>query len=51
MERIFDEYCADIVVTKLSPGANLQRNEALDSVVGSKNPKIRYNGASASNDL
>lgn len=51
MERIFDEYCTDIVVAKLSPGANSQRNEALNSVVGSKNPKIRYHGASASNDF
>ena len=51
MERIFDEYCTDIVIAKLSPGANSQRNEALNSVVGSKNPKIRYHGASASNDF
>ena len=49
MERIFDEYYTDIVVTKLSPGANSQRNEALNSVKGSKNPKIRYYVASASN--
>ena len=51
LERIFDEYCTDIVVAKLSPGANSQRNEALNSVVGSKNPKIRYYGASESNDF
>lgn len=51
MERIFDERCTDIVVAKLSPGANWQRNEALNSVIGSKNPKIRYYGASASNDF
>ena len=48
LERIFDERCTDIVVAKLSPGANWQRNEALNSVKGSKNPKIRYYGASAS---
>ena len=40
LERIFDEYCTDIVVAKLSPGANLQRNEALNSVIGSKTPKL-----------
>ena len=51
LERIFDEYCTDIVVAKLSPGANSQRNEALNSVIGSKNPKIRYYGASQSNDF
>ena len=51
LEIIFDEYCTDIVVAKLSPGANLQRNEALNSVLGSKNPKISYYGASASNDF
>ena len=51
LERIFDEYCADVVVAKLLPGANSQRNEALNSVIGSKNPKIRYYGASESNDF
>ena len=51
LERTFDEYCTDIVVAKLSPGANSQRNEALNSVIGSKNPKIRYYGASESNDF
>ena len=51
MERIFDEYCTDIVVAKLSPASNSQRNEALNSVIGSKNPKIRYYGGSESNDF
>ena len=51
MEIIFDEYCTDIVVAKLSPGANFQRNEVLNSVLGSKNPKISHYGASASNDF
>jgi len=51
LERIFDEYCTDIVVAKLSPGANSQRNEAINSVIGSKNPKIRFYGASESNDF
>ena len=48
LERIFDEYCTDIVIAKLSPGSNSQRNEALNSVIGSKSPKIRYYGGSGS---
>ena len=51
LERIFDEYYTDIVVAKLSPGANSQRNEALNSVIGLKNPKIWYYGGSESNDF
>ena len=51
LERVFDEYCTDIVVAKLSPGSNSQRNEALNSVIGSKSPKIRYYGGSESNDF
>ena len=51
MERIFDEYCTDIVLAKLSPGSNSQRNESLNSVFGSKNPKIRYYGGSESSDF
>ena len=39
LERIFDQYCTDIVVAKLSPGANSQRNEALNSVIVSKKPQ------------
>ena len=51
LERIFNEYCTDIVVAKLSPASNSQRNKALNSVIGSKNPKIRYYGGSESNDF
>ena len=40
LERIFDEYCTDIVVAKLSPASNSQRNEALNSVIGSKTLKL-----------
>ena len=32
LERIFNEYCTDIVVAKLSPGSNSQRNEALNRI-------------------
>lgn len=38
----------NIAQTLLS--TNLQRNESLNSVVGSKNPKIRFYGGSESND-
>jgi len=46
IQAIFDEYCTDLVVKKLSPAANSQRNEALNSIIGSKNPKIRFYGGS-----
>ena len=36
---------------KLAPATNSQRNEALNSVVGSKNPKTIYYGSSESNDF
>lgn len=36
---------------KLAPMTNSQRNEALNSVVGSKNPKIRLYGGNESNDF
>lgn len=51
IQAIFDEYCTDLVVKKLSPAANSQRNEALNSIIGSKNPKIRFYGGSSSNDF
>ena len=48
IQAIFDEYCTDLVVKKLSPAANSQRNKALNSIIGSKNPKIRFYGGSSS---
>jgi len=39
------------VAEKLAPMTNSQRNEALNSVIGSKNPKIRFYGGSESNDF
>lgn len=51
LQRIFDEYCTDLVIKKLSPAANSQRNESLNSVIGSKTPKIRFYGGSESNDF
>ena len=51
LENIFNDYCTDTVAEKLAPMTNSQRNEALNSVVGFKNPKIRFYGGSESNDF
>jgi len=36
LKSLFDEYSTDIVINKLAPAANSQRNESLNSVVGLK---------------
>ena len=51
LENIFSDYCSDAVADKLASMSNSQWNEALNSVVGSKNPKIRFYGGSKSNDF
>ena len=51
LTSLFGEYSTDTVIRKLVPSANSLRNESLNSVVGSKNPKIRYYGGSESNDF
>jgi len=51
LTSLFGEYSTDTVVRKLVPAANSRRIESLNSVVGSKNPKIRYHGGSESNDF
>ena len=51
LTNIFSEYDTDIVVKKLSPCANSQRNESLNNTIATKNPKTRYYGGSASNDF
>ena len=51
LTSLFDEYTTDTVTKKLVPFANSQRNEALNSIVGSKNPKIRFYGGSESSDF
>ena len=51
LTSLFGEYSTDTVIRKLVPAANSQPNESLNSVVGSKNPKIRYYGRSESNDF
>ncbi|PFX14167.1 Fibrillin-1 [Stylophora pistillata] len=49
--NIFSEYATDIVVKKLSPSANCQRNESLNNTIAKKTPKTRYYRGSASNDF
>ena len=51
LTTIFNEYSTDVVVKKLAPAANSQRNESLNSSVGSKNPKIRFYGGNESNSF
>ena len=41
LTQLFDEYSTDTVVSKLAPCENSQRNESLNSVIGTKNPKTR----------
>lgn len=48
---ILDEYSTDIVVNKLAPCTNSQRNESLNSTIGSKNRKSRFYGGSESNNF
>jgi len=38
-------------VNKLTPCPNSQRNESLNSTIGSKNPKTRFYGGRESNDF
>ena len=51
LTNIFSEYATDIVVKKLSPCANSQRNESLNNTIATKKPKTRYYGGSVSNDF
>ena len=51
LTTVLNEYSTDVVVKKLAPATNSQRNESLNNVVGSKNPKIRFYGGSESNDF
>jgi hypothetical protein len=47
----FYEYATDTVVEKLLPFANSQRNESLNSVIGSKKKKPRFYEGSESNNF
>jgi hypothetical protein len=51
LNEIFAEYTTEVVLEKLVPCLNLQRNENLNGTIGSKNPKIRYYGDSESSDF
>jgi hypothetical protein len=51
LQQIFNEYITDIVAGKLAPLTNSQRNESLNGVIGSNNPKIRFYGGSESSDF
>ena len=51
LNNIFSDYSTDAVAEKLAPLTNSQRNEALNLVIGSKNPKIRFYGGTESNDF
>ena len=51
LTELFNKYCTDTVVSKLAPCANSQRNESLNSVIGTTNPKTRYYGGSESSDF
>ena len=51
LTNIFNDYCTDAVAEKLAPMTNSQRSKALNSVIGSKNVKIRFYGGSESNDF
>ena len=51
LTSLLDEYATDIVAKKLVPFANSQRNEAFNSIVGAKNPKIWFYGGSGSSDF
>jgi hypothetical protein len=50
LSRLFEEYATDIVVKKLVPFANSQRNESFNNIVSSKNPTTHFYGGSESND-
>ena len=51
LNNLFSEYATDIVVNKLSPCANSQRNESINSKTATKTPKTRCHGGSESSDF
>ena len=51
LEETLKPYMTDEAVDKLSPLGSTQRNESLNGVIGSKNPKTRFYGASESSDF
>ena len=51
LTSLFSEYATDIVVNKLSPCANSQRNESINRTIATKNLKTKYYGGSESSDF
>ena len=51
LNELISEYTTDVVIRKLFPGANSQRNERLNSIIASRNSKTRFYGGSESNDF
>ena len=41
LEKKFEIYSSENAIKKLAQNASSQRNESLNSTIGSKNPKIR----------
>ena len=50
LEGFFSIYSNENVVRKIAQNASSQRNESLNSTIGSKHPKIRFYGGSESAD-
>ena len=50
LEEVFEIYSSETVVKKLLQNASSQRNESLNSTIGSENPKTRFYGGSESAD-
>jgi len=51
LDNILKDYCSDAVAERHSTMTNSQRNESLNSVVGSKIPKVRFYGGIDTNDF
>ena len=51
LEETLKPYMTDEAVDKLYPLGSTQRNESLNGVIGSKNPKTRFYGVSESSDF
>ncbi len=50
LDEVFELYSSETVVKKLLQNASSQRNESLNSTIGTKNPKTRFYGGSESGD-
>ena len=51
LEDALRPFMSEESAKKLAPGGSSQRNECVNSVVGSKAPKIRHYGGSESSDF